>query len=99
MILFVDPQLSDLTGNGLRLAFLNTIFHCLQVDLFIIDSIFLGKLTSIRIGHNGTALGKCFPIFACCDSFVVTIKNFAFAKFYPRIALFVEQIHSMKILI
>ncbi|XP_065068759.1 uncharacterized protein LOC135694043 isoform X2 [Rhopilema esculentum] len=32
-------------------------FERKQVDLFIIDSIFLGELRSIRIGHNGTALG------------------------------------------
>ncbi|CAH3114250.1 unnamed protein product [Porites lobata] len=28
-----------------------------QVDIFVIDSVFLGKLSSIRIGHNETKLG------------------------------------------
>lgn len=32
-------------------------FERKQVDLFTIDSTFLGDLSTIRIGHNGTALG------------------------------------------
>ena len=31
-----------------------------QVDIFVIDSVFLGKLSSIRIGHSETKLGTFF---------------------------------------
>ena len=34
---------------------------CFQVDIFVVDSVFLGKLTSIRIGHSETKLGKLCP--------------------------------------
>ena len=32
-----------------------------QVDIFVVDSVFLGKLTSIRIGHSETKLGMLSP--------------------------------------
>ena len=35
---------------------------CFQVDIFVVDSVFLGKLSSIRIGHSETKLGM-FLIF------------------------------------
>lgn len=34
-----------------------TKFQRAQVDIFVIDSVFLGKLSSIRIGHSETKLG------------------------------------------
>lgn len=50
--------------------FARLILHvCFQVDIFVIDSVFLGKLSSIRIGHSETKLGE-FSItifFHCFD--------------------------------
>ena len=39
-------------------------FTLFQVDIFVIDSVFLGKLSSMRIGHSETKLGKqkLFPV-------------------------------------
>ena len=48
------------------------LFVCFQVDIFVIDSVFLGKLTSIRIGHSETKLGKFLITFLHLTLFETT---------------------------
>lgn len=55
-----------------------------QVDIFVIDSVFLGKLSSIRIGHSETKLGT-FLISSCvvnCKRLICPVLNiFFFSRF------------------